>query len=793
MALFNVKDYGAKGDGVTNDTIAIQAALNAARAAGGGDVYIPAGDYIVTGNGKSSDGALRVYSNTNFYGDGMGLTNIKVADGYNKAAVTGIIRTPYNTETNNVTISNMTLDGNRDNVSTVKVDGFFCGVRPGDPRACTNITLDKMEIKDCSGYGFDPHEQTFNMVISNSVAHGNKLDGFVADYIVGGTYINNVAYDNDRHGFNVCTSSQNVVISNNVAYGNGSTGAVVQRGTENIPVPVGITIMDNEFYNNKQEGVLLKMADNIKVTGNSIHDNGYSGVHLWGTKNDLIDGNTIYNNSAAKVSGYEEIRIHAYNDLTGSSKSMYASTNNTISNNTIGAVGDQSSYGIKEYKESYTDYTTLIKNLIIGFGSNSVSIAGLHSTWDHYNGIDYSQDNNLVGTAGADVIDCGAGNDTVDGGAGKDTITGGTGADVFHFTNASDSSDVKGQDTITDFTIGEDKIDVSALGFTGLATKSTTLAGELRLSYSTSTNKTYIRSDQSEFDLVLLGNYKTILKATDFIFTAPTPEPITPPAAPESIIQDQIINGNNSANTLVGGAGNDVIFGGGGKDTMTGGDGADVFVYKQISDSSASAGKDLITDFTVGVDKIDLSATGIIKLVTNTGTQADEIRISYDTAANITHIKSDATGFDIGITGNLKATLSASDFIFAQDPHVITGTTGNDVLLGTSGNDTLIGGAGADIMTGGAGVDVFVVSSGRSDTNAFEYDVITDFEQGIDIIDITQAGLTIDPANLVGLWTAEYDAVNSITTVHFTGTDKGFAVTGDATAFLSDGDFIFVH
>ena len=63
--------------------------------------------------------------------------------------------------------------------------------------------------------------------------------------------------------------------------------------------------------------------------------------------------------------------------------------------------------------------------------------------------------------------------------------------------------------------------------------------------------------------------------------------------------------GNLGDDTLFGGGGNDTLNGGRGDDTLTGGGGADRFVFKR------DAGNDVITDFTDGTDKINLSAYGL--------------------------------------------------------------------------------------------------------------------------------------------------------------------------------------
>lgn len=66
------------------------------------------------------------------------------------------------------------------------------------------------------------------------------------------------------------------------------------------------------------------------------------------------------------------------------------------------------------------------------------------------------------------------------------------------------------------------------------------------------------------------------------------------------------------------------------------------------------------------------------------------------------------------------------------------GGAGADVLNGGAGLDALIGGAGADRLTGGAGTDVFIFTTSEIDTTkAGPHDVVTDFVQGQDYLDIS--------------------------------------------------------
>src|SRR6516162_4489954 len=64
--IVNVKDFGAVGDGVTDDYNSIMAAVNYINGLGGGKVYFPAGHYISNGAGLS----IIVHNNIEYFGDG---------------------------------------------------------------------------------------------------------------------------------------------------------------------------------------------------------------------------------------------------------------------------------------------------------------------------------------------------------------------------------------------------------------------------------------------------------------------------------------------------------------------------------------------------------------------------------------------------------------------------------------------------------------------------------------------------------------------------------------------------
>ncbi|RBR03508.1 hypothetical protein FVER53590_28983 [Fusarium verticillioides] len=169
--------------------------------------------------------------------------------------------------------------------------------------------------------------------------------------------------------------------------------------------------------------------------------------------------------------------------------------------------------------------------------------------------LDSTQDDYIKGSTDADVIDAGAGNDRIWAGAGDDIVSGGKGDDILYGEKGNDylfggeGNDILRGGDDDDWLFGGDGNDYL---------------------YGDAGNDTIDGGDGNDLSWGGSGN--------------------------------DILNG---------GAGNDMLSGGSGNDRLTGGSGADRFEYwlnnavKSVNFSS-EFGKDAITDFTSGTDKIDM-------------------------------------------------------------------------------------------------------------------------------------------------------------------------------------------
>ena len=215
------------------------------------------------------------------------------------------------------------------------------------------------------------------------------------------------------------------------------------------------------------------------------------------------------------------------------------------------------------------------------------------------------------------------------------------------------------------------------------------------------------------------------------------------------------LTGNDAANildsgagndTLAGGAGNDTLIGGEGTDALSGGEGSDVFRFTSLADSTPGAGRDVIADFAEG-DRIDLSAIGANGFIGGAPFTGAAGQVRAVTISGTTFVELDADGdtladLQIELPGGVQ--LDRLDFvdlrgIATEGNDELYGTAGADTLRGLGGNDRLYGLAGNDTLEGGLGADVFRIES-RGDSAAGARDWIGDFQSGFDKIDLSALG-----------------------------------------------------
>ena len=216
------------------------------------------------------------------------------------------------------------------------------------------------------------------------------------------------------------------------------------------------------------------------------------------------------------------------------------------------------------------------------------------------------------------------------------------------------------------------------------------------------------------------------------------------------------ITGNGQANILVGGRGMDTINGGGGDDTIDGGLGADEMFGGDGDDTIFINSLNDVADGGADIDTLDATAvkqdmflnmpsgTGLYPgqlsgfEIVLAGSGDDKLRgnngdVIIDGGAGNDNLRG-RPGDDIllgGIGNDAIRGDGGMDYIEGNDgDDELFGNGAADTILGGDGADRIDGGDGQDILTGGADADRFVF------IGAWRRDTITDFEQGLDRINL---------------------------------------------------------
>lgn len=283
---FSIKHYGAVVDGVTNDLAAVNLAIAACVAAGGGVVYFPPGTTFISG---AINNQTNPTSGVSFEGAGRDVSTIKLSASSADSAIF-LIRFASNFH-----VRGLTLDANSVNAT---VDGTLVCVQ------CTNFDISDNRIKNYIRYGIamnsvanptinknrierTTYENTIpneaivvastiststNVTITNNYCLYSGIEVYASGSFIDGNYI-------EATGFgagivtDVAPSSQYACISNNVCAGGVGTDSnvVAVQGIE--CGAVFSTITGNVCYSNAGAGITVFGRDTT-VTGNLCFNNG---------------------------------------------------------------------------------------------------------------------------------------------------------------------------------------------------------------------------------------------------------------------------------------------------------------------------------------------------------------------------------------------------------------------------------------------------------------------------------------------------------------------------------------
>jgi Ca2+-binding RTX toxin-like protein len=465
---------------------------NALKSAHGGEtILLNAGTYDNVGiYGVNINGTVTIQSADSTH---QALINNLDIEGSSGIAVKGVNVEASGTSNYAVSVgssSHISLDSLTIHGTSATYDGVGVFVNGSNDVSLTNSDISQL------GCGV-AHMEDVGLTIANNSIHDLGADGIIgggsSHVVVSGNTLTNFNPPDGSHpdaiqffgGATAGETGNDVLIANNVI--SRGDGAIIQ-------------------------GIFIEATNNLTITGNAMAGTMYNGISVSASSHALIDGNfvgaytdmgsgivtrggsadvVVVNNAAGSVTDYtgdgvNPNYVQADNTTIGASavgdttalKAWLAQhagvtaalvggqgddfiTGTTGADNMSGGLGNDAYTvnnagdmvteslhgGVDTVNSSLTTYTlgANVENLVLG-GTTAQT------------GVGNDLDNVMTGNGVQSVLNGGAGNDTLVAMGGATTLTGGAGSDVFSI-GATPTSAVQ----ITDFTAGQDKLDLHTL------------------------------------------------------------------------------------------------------------------------------------------------------------------------------------------------------------------------------------------------------------------------------------------------------------------------------------------
>lgn len=280
--MLSAKDFGALGNGVANDTTALQDALDAAALAGS-ELYIPAGTYMLAA-------PLVVSSNTTLRGDGPGtILKVNVATFPVTGGSYGIVRNLNNAAVT-LTDHDIVIEGVSFDYDTYTVPGggahavqmryvnrlriLNCTFRKGENAtallACRDTVVAFCHARDVENCGFDHWDGSGTAIVEGCVVRNTNMGGQgiqftgTASDLSARSSVDVTIANNHVYGIDLA-SSCGILVNGNAVGSSAYRARIIGNNVSDCSIGIGLTggggqhiVIGNTIHACDEVGMILK-------------------------------------------------------------------------------------------------------------------------------------------------------------------------------------------------------------------------------------------------------------------------------------------------------------------------------------------------------------------------------------------------------------------------------------------------------------------------------------------------------------------------------------------------------